>query len=64
MSQNNLIAKITEASNIISKKNRESSANYIVTSPAVANALKEIYANIEKYEKRKRVIEKLLKGNS
>jgi hypothetical protein len=64
VSQKDLISKINEASNIISKKNRTGSGNYIVTSPTVANALKEMYDNYEKYEKRKRIIEKLLKGNS
>ncbi len=63
MNQNDLISKITQAANHINSANIRGSANYIVTSSFFAEALCEIERK-EKFEKRKRIIDKILKSGS
>ena len=56
--QRDIYQKILEASNIISQSSRRSPANYIVTSPDIANMIQDIY-NQKKSGWRKDKIKKL-----
>jgi hypothetical protein len=67
---NDLITKLTHASNTIAKASRSGSGNFIIASTQVANAINELSdkmleeARQKKFEKRKRTIDKLLKSES
>jgi len=56
--QRDIYQKILEASNIIAQSSRRSSANYMVTSPDVADMIQDIY-NQKKSRWRKEKIKKL-----
>lgn len=60
----NLYQKIKDVADIIANKARTGNANYIFTHPIIAKLIEEEQERVEKYQKRKRIVDKILKGNS
>ena len=55
-----LTSKILELSNHIHNISKTQRGNYMITNPIVSESLSEYFVRIEKLEKRKETIEKIL----
>ena len=64
MTNEELFYKINKAANIIAKKARESSANYIVVSPKIAEAIENLDIRVERRKKLKKLDELIKKRDS